>query len=116
MKTHPVVGAQLLEPLATMSDVIPIIRFHHEKWDGSGYPDGLVGEEIPYLARVFQVLDIYDALRTRRPYKDAVQEETALEMIEAYANEQKLDPDLSRQFVAWRKMGSSETVVAAVDP
>jgi len=82
MRQHPVTGENICRPLKSLRDVLPIIRNHHEHWDGSGYPDGLSGEDIPLLARVLQVVDIYDALRTARPYKPAlVHEEAARLMI-----------------------------------
>lgn len=68
---HPVTGEQICRPLRTLSRVLPIIRHHHEHWNGLGYPDQLAGEEIPLLARVLQVADAYDALTTARPYKPA---------------------------------------------
>lgn len=71
MKQHVLIGEQICQPLRTMQGVIPIIRHHHERWDGSGYPDGLMGNEIPFLAQVFQFIDIYDALTHERPYKPA---------------------------------------------
>jgi len=71
MKTHPIRGVEICRHLKSLDPVIPIIRHHHERWDGSGYPGGLAGENIPPLARVVQMADIYDALRTERPYKRA---------------------------------------------
>jgi putative two-component system response regulator len=72
MKQHPLVGEHICAPLKSFRHVLPVIRSHHEKLDGSGYPDGLKGDEIPMTARVLQVVDIYDALTTSRPYRKAL--------------------------------------------
>src|SRR5579884_328549 len=72
MRLHTVKGEEICKPMKSLAPVLPIIRSHHEKWDGTGYPDGLSGEEIPLLARILQVADIYDALTTARPYKKAL--------------------------------------------
>jgi putative two-component system response regulator len=72
MKQHPVVGERICAPLKSFRLVLPVIRHHHEKLDGSGYPDGLKGEEIPLTARILQITDIYDALTTERPYRNAL--------------------------------------------
>ena len=77
MKQHPVVGERICSPLKSFRLVLPIIRHHHEKQDGSGYPDGLKGEEIPLTARILQITDIYDALTTERPYRNALQPQDA---------------------------------------
>ena len=69
MKQHVLIGEKICQPLRSMRGVIPIIRHHHERWDGSGYPDGLKENDIPYLSQVFQLIDIYDALTSERPYK-----------------------------------------------
>ena len=79
MRQHPITGETICKPLKTLRPVLPIIRHHHEHWDGSGYPDGLKGEQIPLLARVLQVVDVYDALRTTRPYKPALSHDEARE-------------------------------------
>lgn len=81
MKKHPVIGERICRDVPSLRAVLPIIRSHHERWDGTGYPDGLRGEEIPWLARIIQVADIYDALTTKRPYKCAFAPERALEII-----------------------------------
>jgi putative two-component system response regulator len=77
MKLHPITGENICRPLKSLHLVLPIIRSHHEHFDGSGYPDGLEGREIPLLARILQVVDVYDALRTARPYKPAQSHEQA---------------------------------------
>jgi putative two-component system response regulator len=77
MKQHPVTGETICRPLKSLRLVLPIIRYHHEHSDGSGYPDGLREGEIPLLPRILQVADIYDALRTTRPYKPALGHEQA---------------------------------------
>jgi putative two-component system response regulator len=81
MKLHPITGENICRPLKSLRLVLPIIRSHHEHCDGSGYPDGLEGRDIPLLARILQVVDVYDALRTARPYKPALtHEQTAITM------------------------------------
>jgi len=77
MKLHPAAGETICRPLKSLRLVLPIIRHHHEHSDGSGYPDGLRQNEIPLLPRVLQVVDVYDALRTARPYKPALSHEQA---------------------------------------
>jgi putative two-component system response regulator len=77
MKQHPVVGERICSPLKSFRHVLPVIRHHHEKLDGSGYPDGLKGEQIPLTARILQTVDIYDALITERPYRKALSSEEA---------------------------------------
>ena len=77
MKRHPITGETICRPLKSLRLVLPIIRNHHEHSDGSGYPDGLRQHEIPLLARVLQVVDVYDALRTTRPYKSPLSHEQA---------------------------------------
>ena len=78
MQQHSITGERICAPLRSFRHVLPIIRHHHEKWDGSGYPDGLKGEQIPLTARILQVTDVYDALTTDRPYRKALPKEEAL--------------------------------------
>src|SRR6202046_1156389 len=82
IQKHPVVGERICAPLKTFRLVLPIIRHHHEKFDGSGYPDALVGDAIPLTARVLQLSDVYDALTTDRPYKVAFTPEVALDLMD----------------------------------
>ena len=78
MKQHPVMGERICVPLKSFRHVLPVIRHHHEKLDGSGYPDGLSGEQIPLTARILQIADVYDALTTERPYRTALQPHEAI--------------------------------------
>jgi putative two-component system response regulator len=81
MKQHPVMGERICAPLKSFRHVLPVIRHHHEKLDGSGYPDGLSGEQIPLTARILQIADVYDALTTERPYRTAIQPHEALGIV-----------------------------------
>jgi putative two-component system response regulator len=98
MNNHVLIGEKICKPLRSMRGVLPIIRYHHERWDGTGYPDGLEGEEIPYLAQVFQVIDIYDALTSERPYKRAFTVAEALEIMAQETQRGWRNPKLSQQF------------------
>ena len=89
---HPDVGADLVRGLHTLDDVRPLIRHHHERWDGSGYPDGLLGEAIPLGARIMAVVDVYDALRTARPYKSPLSRAKTLEVLKAETDTGAWDP------------------------
>lgn len=81
IRQHVLIGEEICQPLRNRSGVLPIIRHHHERWDGTGYPDGLSGTQIPYLAQIFQVIDIYDALTSDRPHKKAYTPAEALKII-----------------------------------
>jgi response regulator RpfG family c-di-GMP phosphodiesterase len=78
IKLHPELGARILSPLPELAPIIPFIRHHHERWDGSGYPDGLVGEAIPHGARILAVADVYVAMRENRPYRAGMAKERVL--------------------------------------
>ena len=101
MRQHVLIGEKICQPLRTMQGVVPIIRHHHERWDGSGYPDGLVGEQIPYLAQVFQIIDIYDALTSERPYKKAFTPNEALAIMDDEVAKGWRTPALIEQFKAF---------------
>lgn len=81
MKLHPVIGADIAEPISALKEMIPGIRWHHEAWNGTGYPDRLKGEQIPLLARIIGVADTFDAITTNRPYQTASSPEYAIETI-----------------------------------
>ncbi|MFN0097758.1 MAG: response regulator [Gemmatimonadaceae bacterium] len=98
MRTHSVEGEQICSGLASFERVLPIIRHHHEKLDGSGYPDQLVGDAIPATARVLQIIDVYDALTTARPYKVAESPENALRIMEREVERGWWDPVIFETF------------------
>ena len=98
MKQHVIIGEQICQPMRTLKGVLPIIRYHHERWDGTGYPNGLAGNKIPYLAQVFQVLDIYDTLISERPYKKAFTPTEALEIMREETAKGWRNPELIEQF------------------
>ena len=98
MKRHPVAGENICKPLKSLRLVLPIIRHHHEHVDGSGYPDGLKAGEIPLLPLVLQVVDVYDALRTARPYKPAMGHEQSLQTMREKVRQGLLDGELVNEF------------------
>jgi HD-GYP domain-containing protein (c-di-GMP phosphodiesterase class II) len=98
MRNHPVVGAQIIAPIAFLTGAVELIRHHHERFDGTGYPDGLRAEEIPLAARIFAVADSFDAMTSDRPYRGAMQVDRALAEIDGGAGTQ-FDPDVVRVFV-----------------
>ncbi|MFZ0393056.1 MAG: HD domain-containing phosphohydrolase [Terracidiphilus sp.] len=95
MKIHPVVGADILERVRFPYPVVPIVRSHHEAWDGSGYPDGLKGEEIPIGARILTAVDCFDALASERPYRKALPLDEAIAVVRSKAGSQ-FDPQIVR--------------------
>jgi putative two-component system response regulator len=101
MRRHVFIGEDICKPLRTMRGVVPIIRHHHERWDGSGYPDGLVGDDIPFLAQVFQLADIFDALTHERPYKPAWPIEDSLAILREETQKGWRNPELMAKFEAF---------------
>lgn len=100
MKRHPLTGESICRPLKSLRLVLPIIRYHHEHSDGSGYPDGLKAADIPLLPRILQVVDIYDALRTARPYKPALSHEQSAITMREEAQAGLWDEELVAEFFA----------------
>lgn len=94
VRTHPVLGDEILRPLRTLDAVRPLVRHHHEHLDGSGYPDGLAGPEIPHLVRIISVADVYDALTSPRSYRDAFDSARALQIIDAEVERGWWDPEI----------------------
>ena len=98
IKQHPVQGVQIVERLESVQDVVPLIRWHHERCDGKGYPDGLRWSEIPTLVRILSVADVYDALASPRPYRSAMAHEACLEELRSNAASGGLDPHYVESF------------------
>lgn len=98
MRTHPVIGVTLVQPLRLLGDAVGIIRSHHERWDGKGYPEGLAGEDIYLPARIFMIADCFDAMTTDRPYRKALPLDVAIEEIERHGGTQ-FDPECARAWV-----------------
>jgi putative two-component system response regulator len=98
VRQHPVIGEKICAPLKSLRHILPVIRHHHERMDGSGYPDGLRGTEIPLMARILQIADIYDALVTDRPYRFALSRDEALLILRSEAMRGWLDTQLVFEF------------------
>ena len=99
MKRHPEAGLELVADIDFPGDIHAIIRNHHERWDGKGYPDGLKGEDIPFAARILCVADVYDALTTTRSYRPGLTHSRAAEIMRASTGQ--FDPDLLETFLEW---------------
>ena len=99
MKQHPVIGVdKVLQPNVSLRDLIPIVKHHHERIDGRGYPDGLKGDEIPLAAKIVAIADTYHALTSDRPYRNGMSIEQAISILEEGAGTQ-WDADLIRTFI-----------------
>jgi HD-GYP domain-containing protein (c-di-GMP phosphodiesterase class II) len=91
MQRHPLIGEGILSPLEFLEDAVPLVRAAHERWDGTGYPDGIAGEQIPLGARILFACDTYDAMIAERPYRPALPAEQAKQELRQVAGTQ-LDP------------------------
>jgi len=98
MKSHPHMGARIVEPIPFMGEAVEIVRCHHERFDGNGYPSGLRGEEIPLGARIFSIADSFDAMTSERPYRHALSLEEAVDEIRDGAGTQ-FDPECVKAFI-----------------
>jgi HD-GYP domain-containing protein (c-di-GMP phosphodiesterase class II) len=99
MRTHPEVGRRLIEHMPFLRDAVPVVYHHHERWDGTGYPDGLRGEDIPLGARIFAVADAFDAMTYDRPYSRAIPVASARAEIERCVGTH-FDPSVAATFLA----------------
>jgi HD-GYP domain-containing protein (c-di-GMP phosphodiesterase class II) len=113
IRHHPTAGAQLVLPLRRFHDALPYVLFHHERWDGSGYPAGLRGRAIPLEARLLGVADAFDAMISPRPYRQALSHEQALAEVERGAGTQ-FDPRIAELFVDIWAAGWDTWLAAAV--
>ncbi|MGC7870065.1 HD-GYP domain-containing protein [Desulfosporosinus sp. SYSU MS00001] len=98
MESHPVQGELICSRLKFAQEILPVIRFHHERYDGTGYPDGLRGEEIPFLARIISIADTVDAITSSRSYRSSSSMEKALEELRKFSGKQ-FDPALVQAFI-----------------
>jgi putative two-component system response regulator len=108
VRAHPVIGERICEPLKSFRLVLPIIRHHHEKLNGSGYPDGLRGDAIPLTARILQVVDVFDALTTERPYKKAFSTSEALQTMREEVAKGWWDPNVFDHFERLVRTGAAD--------
>ena len=112
MKPHPQVGHQIISPIPQLKNAAPIVRWHHERIDGKGYPDGLKGDEIPYLSRLVAIADTYDAMTSDRPYRRGLDIDVAREEIKRCAGTQ-FDTELANIFYNIPKEELLQTVASA---
>lgn len=101
IRQHVLIGEKICQPLRNRRGVLPIIRNHHERWDGTGYPDGLSAKQIPYLAQIFQIIDIYDALTSDRPHKKAYTPDEAIAIIAEETAKGWRNPELVAVFTGF---------------
>jgi len=117
VREHPRLGSQIVQKFPSLEMALPVIRHHHERWDGSGYPAGLLGTDIPLVARIFALVDALEAMSSARPYKEALPIERIIERIEDGAGT-AFDPELVAAFLAvpieeWATIRAEESILAA---
>ena len=111
VKTHPLVGETIIEPVPFLNEIKEVIRHHHERFDGFGYPDGLKGYDIPLMSRIILIADAYDAMTSDRPYRRALSHEAALKEIQKHSGTQ-FDPAVATAFM--QVFGNRDTAAAAL--
>jgi putative two-component system response regulator len=109
MRRHPVIGAEMIADIPYLAGAVPIVRYHHERWDGKGYPEGLSGNDIPEGARIIAVVDTFDAMTTDRPYSSAISLQEANEELLRCAGEQ-YDPGIISAFQIALAEGEIQTI------
>jgi putative nucleotidyltransferase with HDIG domain len=107
VEQHSAIGARLVKPLAIPNAIASAIQHHHERWDGTGYPDGLKGEEIPRTSRIIAVVDAFDAMSSDRPYRRALVREAAVDEIRRFAGSQ-FDPKFAKEFLVILESGACD--------
>ncbi len=107
VEQHPAIGARLVKPLAIPNAIASAIQHHHEWWDGTGYPDGLKGEEIPQTSRIISVVDAFDAMSSDRPYRRALARSTAIDEIRRFAGTQ-FDPHFAKEYLVLLESGACD--------
>lgn len=115
IKQHPDIGANILSPVESLSEIVPMVRFHHERMDGKGYPGGLKGSQIPLWARITAVADTFHALTSNRPYRTGMKPENALQIIDEVKGTQ-LCPDCVALLLSWIAQDNSRKFKAWNDP
>jgi putative nucleotidyltransferase with HDIG domain len=110
IKQHTDAGARIVDSIPSLRAVVPLVRWHHERWDGDGYPDGLAGEQIPYLARLLAVADALDAMMSKRPYRERMTPSEALRELQRCAGHQ-FDPEIARIYALILRERSGEPAV-----
>ena len=109
IKQHPMMTSEILDTLETSDHFAAIARSHHERWDGTGYPDGLNGEDIPLLARIVAIADAWDAMTSNRVYRDAMNENIALDIFEREQESGQWDPYLVGKFIKLIRQGKGSS-------
>jgi putative nucleotidyltransferase with HDIG domain len=109
IKQHPMMTSEILDTLETSDHFAAIARSHHERWDGTGYPDGLNGEDIPLLARIVAIADAWDAMTSNRVYRDAMNENIALDIFEREQDSGQWDPYLVGKFIKLIRQGKGSS-------
>jgi HD-GYP domain-containing protein (c-di-GMP phosphodiesterase class II) len=115
IKLHPEIGHRILQDIAALSDLLPGVLYHHERYDGRGYPHGLVGSAIPPMARMIALADTFDAMSSSRSYRSAMPRAAVLAEIGRCAGSQ-FDPDMARLFVTLDFSGYDNLVARAAGP